>query len=70
MKVYIKTDLEGVAGVLDSAERCCPRDWGSFSRVESRYFEKAKRLLTMEVNAAIEGFFEAGAREILVGDGH
>jgi len=70
MKLYIKTDLEGVAGVLNSAEWCRPRDWATSARMESRYHEKAKKLLTMEVNAAIAGFFEGGATEILVGDGH
>jgi len=61
MKVYIMTDLEGVAGVLDSKNWC-------FS--EGRYYLKAKELLTMEVNAAIEGFIAGGATEILVADGH
>jgi len=36
----------------------------------SRYYEKAKRLLTLETNAAIEGFFQGGATEVLVADGH
>jgi D-amino peptidase len=55
------TDLEGVAGVLDS-ENWCQRD--------SRYFDPAKELLTHEVNAAVEGFVAAGATEVLVADGH
>ncbi len=55
------TDLEGVAGVLDFENWCRP---------ESRYYELAKRLLTLEVNAAIEGFFDAGADQVLVADGH
>ncbi len=61
MKLFIMTDQEGVAGVLNS------RDYGS---PDSRYYELAKDLLTAEVNAAIEGFFAAGATEILVADGH
>ena len=61
MRVYIMTDLEGVAGVLDS-ENWCLRD--------SKYYEPAKELLTREANAAIEGFLEAGATDILVADGH
>ena len=51
MNIYIMTDLEGVAGVLDYDNWCTP---------ESRYYETAKELLTLEVNAAIEGFFEGG----------
>ena len=55
------TDLEGVAGVLNHKEWCSP---------EARYYDVAKELLTCEVNAAADGFFEAGADEVLVADGH
>ncbi len=61
MKVFIMTDLEGVAGVLD---------FDNWVFEESRYYEKAKELLTKEVNAAVEGFLEGEATEILVADGH
>jgi len=60
-RVYIMTDLEGVAGVLDS------ENWG---KPESRYYELGKEFLTHEVNAAIEGFSRGGATEFLVADGH
>ena len=56
------TDLEGVAGVLNFENWCS--DGGG------RHYEKAQRLLTEEVNAAADGFFEGGAEEILVVDGH
>ena len=55
------TDLEGVAGVLDFDNWCSP---------ESRYYEAAKELLTLEVNAAVAGFVAGGADEIVVADGH
>lgn len=55
------TDMEGVAGLLDSPNWCIPG---------GAYYEKGKELLTGEVNAAIEGFFDAGADEVLVADGH
>jgi len=61
MKVYIMTDMEGVAGVTNFD------DYGS---PEGRYYEVAKILTTGEVNAAVEGALEAGATEILVVDGH
>jgi D-amino peptidase len=61
MKIYIMTDLEGVAGVLDFENWCCP---------SSRYYELAKEFLTREVNAAVDGFFAAGATEVVVSDGH
>ena len=61
MKIAIMTDMEGVAGVVNF------RDWVF---PEGRYYEQGKRLLTEETNAAIEGFFAAGADEITVIDGH
>ncbi len=61
MKVYLVTDLEGAAGVVS---------FNSQTYVEGRYYEQARRLQTAEVNAAIEGFLEAGATDILVSDGH
>jgi len=60
-RVYIMTDMEGVAGVLDSENWCAP---------EGRYYELGKEFLTAEVNAAITGFARAGATEFLVVDGH
>jgi D-amino peptidase len=61
MRIYLMTDLEGVAGVLNFSDWCLP---------ESRYYETAKEMLTREVNAAVDGFFAAGATEVLVVDGH
>ena len=61
MKIYLMTDLEGVAGVLDFENWCEP---------SSRYYETAKEFLTLEANAAASGFFDAGAAEVVVVDGH
>ncbi|MBN2558712.1 MAG: M55 family metallopeptidase [Clostridia bacterium] len=61
MRIYMMTDLEGTAGVLDRNNWVMPG---------SAYYEKARTLLTLEVNAAADGFFAAGATEILVSDGH
>ncbi len=61
MKIAIVTDLEGVAGIANFDDWCSG---------ESKYYEKAKMLLTEEVNAAICGFCDAGADEIVVIDGH
>ncbi len=55
------TDLEGVAGVLNFQEWTGPG---------KPYYQLARKFLTSEVNAAIDGFFEGGATEILVADGH
>ena len=61
MKIYIMTDMEGCAGIMNHDEWVLPT---------GRFFDKGRELLTMEVNAAIEGFLEGGADDILVVDGH
>ena len=61
MKIYMGTDLEGVAGVVSFSEQ-------SFS--DGRYYDAARKLLTAEVNAAVEGLLAAGVKEVLVDDGH
>lgn len=61
ISVYIMTDMEGVAGVLDFENWTSP---------DSRYYDLGKEFLTLEVNAAIEGFARGGASEFLVADGH
>lgn len=61
MRIAIMTDLEGVAGVVDSVNWC---------NETSPYYELAKDLLTLEVTAAIQGLREGGATEFFVIDGH
>jgi D-amino peptidase len=61
MKLYVMTDLEGVAGVLDSENWC---------QHSSKHKDLAVELLTREVNAAVDGFIEGGATEIMIVDGH
>jgi len=61
MKVYILTDLEGVCGVVSFETQTGPG---------GRYYEEAKELLTLEVNAAVEGALAGGATDVLVLDGH
>ncbi|MGQ9631424.1 MAG: M55 family metallopeptidase [bacterium] len=61
MKIYISTDLEGVAGVVDFDLQTAP---------ESPYYDEARSLLTGEVNAAVEGILETGDHEVVVLDGH
>ncbi len=59
MKVYISVDLEGITGVVGSHQ--CPPEGGP---------EYVKRLVTMDVNAAIEGAKLSGATEIWVNENH
>jgi len=61
MKIAIITDMEGVAGLLNE------KDW---TLPDGRYYEQGKIFLTEETNAAIDGFFAAGATSITVIDGH
>ena len=61
MKIYIMTDMEGVASLTNFTDWCAP---------QGRYYELGKELLTREVNAAIQGFMAGGATEIVVADGH
>ena len=61
MKVIMMTDLEGVAGVVS---------FNAQSYGEAKYYEEAKKLLTAEVNAAVDGLLSTGATDVLVNDGH
>lgn len=61
MKLFMQTDMEGVAGVQDIDNWCL---------TESKYYEQGKKFLTLEVNAAIEGFIEGGFTEIVINDAH
>jgi D-amino peptidase len=61
MKAVMMTDLEGVAGVVSFADQ-------GYS--DGKYYEAAKKLLTAEVNAAVEGLLAAGVEDVLVIDGH
>ena len=65
MKVYIVTDLEGVAGI----SQWDPRHQGD-THYGATLREQFGRLLTEEVNAAARGFFAGGATEVIVNDGH
>ena len=61
MKLYILTDIEGVAGVADFED---------YSYPTGRFYPQSRHLLTLEVNAAVDGALAAGADDILVADGH
>ena len=63
MKVYVQTDIEGVAGVT-FFEHLDP----SPENVAHR--QRMRRLLTGEVNAAVTAAYAAGATEVVVNDSH
>jgi D-amino peptidase len=60
LRVFISADMEGIAGVVNAAQL----GPGGFE------YERFRRLMTAEVNAAIDGALAAGAVEITVADSH
>lgn len=60
MNVFISSDIEGTAGIVD---------WQQV-RASGADYELGRKLLTDEVNAAIDGAVLAGASHILVNDSH
>jgi D-amino peptidase len=60
LRVFISVDMEGVSGVVD-------RDQTSATGHD---YERFRKLMTAETNAAIDGARDAGATHILVNDSH
>jgi D-amino peptidase len=60
VKIFVSTDIEGTAGIVD---------WGQVLGPSGEY-EMGRRLLLDEVNAAIDGAADGGATEFLVNDSH
>jgi D-amino peptidase len=60
MKILIAADMEGITGVVH------------FDQVTPGHaeYERFRRLMTEDVNAAVRGAFAAGADEVIVSDGH
>ena len=60
MKILIAVDMEGITGVVhfDQTTPGHPE------------YERFRRLMTEDVNAAVRGAFAAGADEVIVSDGH
>jgi D-amino peptidase len=60
MNVYVSVDIEGITGVVH----------GDMMSAQGREYDRGRRLMTNDANAAIEGLARAGADYILVCDGH
>jgi D-amino peptidase len=60
MKLFISADIEGVSGVTNNEQ----------SSSSGRLHNEARRWMTGDVNAAIEGACAAGVTEVLVKDAH
>lgn len=60
MNVYVSVDIEGISGVVH----------GDMMMPDAREYDRGRRLMTQDANAAIEGLVESGTEYILVNDGH
>ena len=60
MSILISTDIEGVAGVVHPDQ----------TREGNGEYERARRWMTREANAAVAGAFDGGATEVRVNDSH
>jgi D-amino peptidase len=60
MKILIAADMEGVSGVVH---------WDQVNPKHKDY-DRFRKLMTGDVNAAIRGAFDGGAEEVIVADGH
>ena len=60
MKIFISADIEGTAGVVTPQQ----------GQPGNGEYERARRLMTDEANAAIAGAFAGGATHVLVNDSH
>ena len=60
MKILIAVDMEGITGVTM---------WDHVTPGHAEY-ARFRKLMTEDVNAAIAGAFDSGAKEVVVADGH
>src|SRR3954452_9338971 len=60
LKVFVSVDIEGISGVVH----------GDMMMPSEREYERGRRLMVNDANAAIEGAVAAGADYVLVTDGH
>jgi D-amino peptidase len=60
MNVLISVDMEGIAGVVT----------GDHARSDHKEYERFRKLMTAEANAAVEGALAGGATRVVVNDSH
>ncbi len=60
MNVLISVDMEGIAGVVTA----------NHTSSEHKEYERFRKLMTAEANAAIEGALAGGADQVVVNDSH
>lgn len=60
MKILIAVDMEGISGVAM---------WDHVDPGHAEY-QRFRKIMTEDVNAAVRGAFDAGADEVVIADGH
>ncbi|MGE7980210.1 M55 family metallopeptidase [Psychrobacillus sp. NPDC093200] len=60
MKLFISVDMEGITGLPDY----------TFVESNKHNYERARRIMTQEANAIVEGALSTGVKEVLVNDSH
>ncbi len=60
INVYVSVDIEGITGVVH----------GDMMMPDGREYDRGRRLMTGDANAAVEGLVRAGADYVLVNDSH
>lgn len=60
MKILISADMEGATGVT----------WPADCQPGTEQWQRCRRMFTSDVNAAIAGFFDGGATDVLVNEAH
>ncbi|MEU6082801.1 M55 family metallopeptidase [Streptomyces sp. NPDC047108] len=60
MKILISADMEGATGVT----------WPADVLPGSEQWQRCRRMFTSDVNAAVAGFFDGGADDVLINEAH
>ncbi|PRY00525.1 M55 family metallopeptidase [Allonocardiopsis opalescens] len=60
MKILISADMEGATGVT----------WPADVEPGTEQWQRCRRMFTSDVNGAVAGFLDAGAREVVVNEAH
>jgi len=60
MRLLMAADMEGISGVVD---------WAHVTQTHVEY-QRFRKIMTADINAAIRGALMAGAEDIIVSDGH
>jgi D-amino peptidase len=60
VRIYISADMEGITGLVDRDD----------VQPGGRDYERGRRMMALDVNAAVKGAVSAGASDVLVNDAH